>query len=305
MWDRCFSIFAVIPQVMVTNVTSLLKTVKAVEDEATRGTRALEATIECIKQELAVRMVACTVDGCAREASQHNCCQEYQIRVMLGSILADSGILFICHPQLFQSKDPPTKTTTPEEFIRMTKGITIATAKAVAAGNSARQEDIIHTANLSRKAMSDMLSTCKVLFEPYCNDEWNIFILVLFKRGLYYWRCASGCILASSLPSRCQRGGEEQSADVWITVCNRIHRSAGARAVGGLAAAERAFFLCCPMSFYRFKYKNTLGCWGATGSLDTDWLHLTNLDIQYISGFKYSSPWNQRIVFWRRAHIIL
>lgn len=39
---------------MVTNVTSLLKTVKAVEDEATRGTRALEATIECIKQELTV-----------------------------------------------------------------------------------------------------------------------------------------------------------------------------------------------------------------------------------------------------------
>ncbi|CDR09309.1 unnamed protein product [Oncorhynchus mykiss] len=41
-------------KVMVTNVTSLLKTVKAVEDEATRGTRALEATIECIKQELTV-----------------------------------------------------------------------------------------------------------------------------------------------------------------------------------------------------------------------------------------------------------
>jgi len=42
------------PQVMVTNVTSLLKTVKAVEDEATKGTRALEATIEHIRQELAV-----------------------------------------------------------------------------------------------------------------------------------------------------------------------------------------------------------------------------------------------------------
>uniref|UniRef100_A0A668UXS2 Talin 2b n=1 Tax=Oreochromis aureus TaxID=47969 RepID=A0A668UXS2_OREAU len=41
-------------KVMVTNVTSLLKTVKAVEDEATRGTRALEAAIECIKQELTV-----------------------------------------------------------------------------------------------------------------------------------------------------------------------------------------------------------------------------------------------------------
>uniref|UniRef100_A0A8C9VX09 Talin 2b n=1 Tax=Scleropages formosus TaxID=113540 RepID=A0A8C9VX09_SCLFO len=102
-------------KVMVTNVTSLLKTVKAVEDEATRGTRALEATIECIKQELTV----------------------------------------------FQSKDVPEKSTTPEEFIRMTKGITTATAKAVAAGNSARQEDVIATANLSRKAISDMLTTCK------------------------------------------------------------------------------------------------------------------------------------------------
>ncbi|XP_029945915.1 talin-2 isoform X1 [Salarias fasciatus] len=113
-------------KVMVTNVTSLLKTVKAVEDEATRGTRALEATIECIKQEMA----------------------------------------------LFQSKDAPNKATTPEEFIRMTKGITIATAKAVAAGNSARQEDIIHTANLSRKAISDMLTTCKqAAYHPEVSEE--------------------------------------------------------------------------------------------------------------------------------------
>uniref|UniRef100_A0A673J0K0 Talin-2-like n=1 Tax=Sinocyclocheilus rhinocerous TaxID=307959 RepID=A0A673J0K0_9TELE len=102
-------------KVMVTNVTSLLKTVKAVEDEASRGTRALEATIECIKQELT----------------------------------------------LFQSKKAPEKSTTPEEFIRMTKGITTATAKAVAAGNSARQEDVISTANLSRKVIADMLTTCK------------------------------------------------------------------------------------------------------------------------------------------------
>lgn len=102
-------------KMMVTNVTSLLKTVKAVEDEATRGTRALEATIEHIRQELAV----------------------------------------------FCSADPPPKTSTPEEFIRMTKGITIATAKAVAAGNSCRQEDVIATANLSRKAIAEMLHSCK------------------------------------------------------------------------------------------------------------------------------------------------
>lgn len=44
----------------------------------------------------------------------------------------------------------------------MTKGITMATAKAVAAGNSCRQEDVIATANLSRKAVSDMLMACKV-----------------------------------------------------------------------------------------------------------------------------------------------
>lgn len=39
-------------KLMVTNVTSLLRTVKSVEDEAQRGTNALEATIESIAQEL-------------------------------------------------------------------------------------------------------------------------------------------------------------------------------------------------------------------------------------------------------------
>ncbi|XP_061732847.1 talin-1 isoform X2 [Nerophis ophidion] len=113
-------------KVMVTNVTSLLKTVKAVEDEATKGTRALEATIEHIRQELAV----------------------------------------------FSSSDPPATTTTPEEFIRMTKGITMATAKAVAAGNSCRQEDIIATANLSRRAIADMLHSCKqAAYHPEVNKE--------------------------------------------------------------------------------------------------------------------------------------
>lgn len=63
---------------------------------------------------------------------------------------------------MFQSREAPVKSTTPEEFIRMTKGITTATAKAVAAGNSARQEDVISTANLSRKVIADMLTTCKV-----------------------------------------------------------------------------------------------------------------------------------------------
>nr|XP_055058501.1 talin-2a isoform X1 [Misgurnus anguillicaudatus]XP_055058512.1 talin-2a isoform X1 [Misgurnus anguillicaudatus]XP_055058521.1 talin-2a isoform X1 [Misgurnus anguillicaudatus] len=129
--------------VMVTNVTSLLKTVKAVEDEASRGTRALEATIECIKQELT----------------------------------------------LFQSKEAPEKSTTPEEFIRMTKGITTATAKAVAAGNSARQEDIISTANLSRKVIADMLNTCKqAAYHDEVSEE------VRSKALLYGTECTNGYI---------------------------------------------------------------------------------------------------------------
>ena len=41
-------------KVMVTNVTSLLKTVKTVEDESARGTRALEASIDAIQQDLHV-----------------------------------------------------------------------------------------------------------------------------------------------------------------------------------------------------------------------------------------------------------
>lgn len=42
---------------MVTNVTSLLKTVKTVEDEHTKGTSALESTIEAIGQEMRVMCI--------------------------------------------------------------------------------------------------------------------------------------------------------------------------------------------------------------------------------------------------------
>lgn len=102
-------------KVMVTNVTSLLKTVKAVEDEHTRGTRALESTIEAIAQEI----------------------------------------------RALNSVEVTRTTATPEELVRCTKPITLATAKAVAAGNSCKQEDIIVAANMGRKAISDMLTICK------------------------------------------------------------------------------------------------------------------------------------------------
>merc|ERR1719278_1846932 len=91
-------------KIMVTNVTSLLKTVKAVEDEHTRGTRALESSIEAIAQEI----------------------------------------------RSFDSSDPPRSNGGPEELMRATRPITLATAKAVAAGKSCKQDDVIVAANMGR-----------------------------------------------------------------------------------------------------------------------------------------------------------
>lgn len=102
---------------MVTNVTSLLKTVKAVEDEHTRGTRALESTIEAIGQEIKTIHAAETVKS----------------------------------------------NVTPEDLIRCTKSVTSSTARAVAAGNSCKQDDIIAAANMGRRSISEMIAICKAV----------------------------------------------------------------------------------------------------------------------------------------------
>ncbi|XP_050033509.1 talin-2 isoform X1 [Dermacentor andersoni] len=102
-------------KVMVTNVTSLLKTVRAVEDEHARGTRALESTVEAISQEV----------------------------------------------RAFDSSEPPLRQASPEDLVRATQPVTLATAKAVAAGNSGQQGDIIVAANMGRKAIFDLLSVTK------------------------------------------------------------------------------------------------------------------------------------------------
>lgn len=51
---------------------------------------------------------------------------------------------------------------TPEDLVRATRPVTLATAKAVAAGNSGRQDDVIVAANMGRKAIFDLLATSKV-----------------------------------------------------------------------------------------------------------------------------------------------
>ncbi len=102
-------------KVMVTNVTSLLKTVKTVEDEALRGTRALEATIDAITQEAKI----------------------------------------LDNPSLGDRR------ATPEQLIRSTKAVTLATAKAVGAGNSGKQDDVTAAANLARQALFAMIDCCR------------------------------------------------------------------------------------------------------------------------------------------------
>lgn len=57
---------------------------------------------------------------------------------------------------------PGTQPCTPEDLIRVTKNVTLATAKAVAAGTSNLQSDILAAANLGRGAISDMMSVCRV-----------------------------------------------------------------------------------------------------------------------------------------------
>lgn len=66
--------------------------------------------------------------------------------------------------QALNSVEQVKSTASPEELVRCTKPITQATAKAVAAGNSCKQEDVIVAANMGRKAISDMLAVCKVSY---------------------------------------------------------------------------------------------------------------------------------------------
>jgi len=58
---------------------------------------------------------------------------------------------------------------TVDELVRLTRPLTLATAKAVAAGNSGHQDDIIAAANMGRKAVSDLLRGCRVCIFGFIN----------------------------------------------------------------------------------------------------------------------------------------
>lgn len=72
------------------------------------------------------------------------------------------------------------KESSPEDLIRSTKPVTLATAKVVAAGNSGNQEEIAAAANLGRNAVTELLTTCKV---SYCNcNGVSTFLLKSWKQ---------------------------------------------------------------------------------------------------------------------------
>jgi talin len=123
---------------MARNISSLIKTVKTIEDENSRGTRALETAIEAIGHDL----------------------------------------------ETFNSKDVPQNKVSAEELIKVTRPLTIATGKAVSAGNSLKQDDIVAAANTGRQAISDLLITCKVRLHNMANlyKMCVLYILVLLIR---------------------------------------------------------------------------------------------------------------------------
>ncbi|KAI1290436.1 Talin-2 [Halotydeus destructor] len=129
-------------KVMIINATSLLKTVRTVEDEHQRGTLALESTIEAISQEM----------------------------------------------RAFDSNEPPTRKSSPEDLIRVTKPVTLATAKAVAAGTSGKQDDVIVAANMGRKAIFDVLVTVKQAAYSTESTELRHRILSSGRNCAYHYR---------------------------------------------------------------------------------------------------------------------
>lgn len=110
---------------MVTNVQSMLKTVKTVEDEAARGTRALEAASEAIGQELGA-FVAMGASGVVSEGEKR-------------------------------------RGSEAEMVIGVAKQLTLATSKAVHAGNGMRQDELIGVANLARRTVGDLFGVCRHL----------------------------------------------------------------------------------------------------------------------------------------------
>ena len=93
-------------------------------------------------------------------------------------LISSSHLIFVF--QSLKSVDGEDRRATPEELIHVTKPITSATAKAVAAGKSCRQEDMVACANIGRKAVFDMIHICRVSWSSSCCKE-----SLMFKKCIF------------------------------------------------------------------------------------------------------------------------
>lgn len=119
---------------MVSNVTSLLKIVKTVEDKSQQGTRALEAAIDAIGIEIKVRSTA------------YSRSHRYLLSSLLQTYDHETG----------EGTSGPSGAT-PEHLARATKRVTDATTRLAGAAQTLQQSDVIAAANLARAAVSELL----------------------------------------------------------------------------------------------------------------------------------------------------
>lgn len=76
--------------------------------------------------------------------------------------LSPSNFFSFRRPQILRNPIPEDSYATPDELIRSTKQVTLATAKAVGAGNTCKQEDVVAASNAARQAVFQMLHACRV-----------------------------------------------------------------------------------------------------------------------------------------------
>lgn len=109
----------------MTSVTSLLRTVKSVEDEHERGCRAIETAIESIDNEIVNYDSQCSL------AEQLSNAERNQQRAR------------------------------PDQLVKAGKPMTLAAAKTLAAATSGRQDDAVLASSVGRKALAELLNTTK------------------------------------------------------------------------------------------------------------------------------------------------
>ena len=104
-------------------------------------------------------------------------------------IQVNQAISSVCIIQILDTPPPPDSRAAPEDLIRSTKQVTLATAKAVGAGNSCRQEDVIQASNVSRQAIFDMLDTCRVMNPLLDSFIHKVIISVICTPAVQYTIC--------------------------------------------------------------------------------------------------------------------